>query len=84
MFGYKAQTPYDDWLGLNNYDLNESVSKSSWIQEHHKLRQAANQCALKNIPKSAEQIALRTGGKEMSIPEGNLVLCKAVRSIKNV
>ena len=37
--------------------------------------QAANQHALKNIKKSAEQTcALRTGGKGVSIPEGNLVL----------
>ena len=73
MFGHKAQTLYDNWLGLSN-DSNESVSKSSWFQEHHKLMQAANQYALKNIQKSAEQSALRTGGKELSMPEGNLVL----------
>ena len=36
--------------------------------------QATNQHALKSIKKSAEQGALRTGGKELSIPEGNLVL----------
>ena len=35
MFGCKAQTPCDNWLGLNNYDSDESVSKSSWLQEHH-------------------------------------------------
>ena len=74
MFGCKAQTPCDNWLGLNNYESDESVSKSSWLQEHQKLMKAANQCALKSIEKSAEQSALRTGGKELSIPEGNLVL----------
>ena len=36
--------------------------------------QAANQHALKSIKKSAEQSALRTGSKELSIMEGNLVL----------
>ena len=36
--------------------------------------QATNQCALKSIKKSAEQSALRTGGKELSIQKGNLVL----------
>ena len=34
MLGCKAQTPCDNWLGLNNYDSDESVSKSSWLQEH--------------------------------------------------
>ena len=74
MFGCKGQTPCDNWLGLINYDSDESVSKSSWLQEHQKLMKAANQHALKSIKKSAEQNALRTGGKELSIPEGNLVL----------
>ena len=50
------------------------MSKSFWLQEHQKLLQATNQCALKSIKKSAEKSALRTGGKELSIPEGNLVL----------
>ena len=36
--------------------------------------QATNEQALKSIKKSAEQSALRLGGKELSIPEGNLVL----------
>ena len=35
---------------------------------------AANQHILKRIKISAEQSALRTGGKEMSIMEGSLVL----------
>ena len=74
MFGCRAQTPCGNWQGLNNYDSDESVSKGSWLQEHHKLMQATNQHALKSIKKSAEQSALRTGGKELSIPEGNLVL----------
>ena len=74
MFCCKAQTPCDNWLGLNTYDLSKSVSKSSWIQEHHKLVQTTNQCALKNIQKSAEQSDLKTEGTELSIPGGKLVL----------
>ena len=74
MFGCKTQTPWDNWLSLNNHDSDESVSKSSWLQEHQKFIKAVNQHALKSIKKSAEQSALRTGGKELSIPEGNLVL----------
>ena len=36
--------------------------------------QVVNHFALKSIWKSAEQSAFRTGGEELSIPEGNLVL----------
>ena len=74
MFVCKAQTPCDNWLGLNKYDSNESVARSSCIQEHHKLMQAVNQHALRSIQKYAEQSALRTGGKELSILESNLIL----------
>ena len=59
---------------LNSCESDESVSKSSWLQEHHKLMQVANRHALKSIYKSAEKSAIRTGGNELSIPEGNLVL----------
>ena len=37
MFGCKTQTPCDNWLDLNNYDSDGSVSKTSWLQEHHRL-----------------------------------------------
>ena len=74
MLGIRAKTPCDNWQGLNNYDSSISVSKSSWVQEHHKLMQVANQCALKNIQKHADKNTLTTGGKELFIPEGNLVL----------
>ena len=55
IFGCKTQTPCNNWMGLNNYDSDEPVSKSSWLQEHQKLMQPANQHALKSIEKSAEQ-----------------------------
>ena len=74
MFGNKVQTPCHNYLHLNNSDSNELVSKSSWNHEHNKLMLAVNQHALKSIRKSAKQIALRTGAKELSIPDGNLVL----------
>ena len=74
MFGCKAKTPFVNWLGLNSYDSMESASKSSWVQECQTLMQAANHLTLKNIPKSPEQSALRTGGKELSIAESYLVL----------
>ena len=63
MFGCKAQTPCDNWLDLNNYDLNDSVSKSSWIHKHHKLMQAANQCMMKSIQKVQSRVLLEQGEK---------------------
>ena len=41
---------------------------------HHKLMQATNQCTLMGIHKCVEQNALRTGGKELCILKGNLLL----------
>ena len=43
MFGCKAQTPCDNWLGLSQYDCSESVSKDSWVQQQFELVWAANQ-----------------------------------------
>ena len=51
IFGCKAQTPCDNWLGLNNYDSDESMSRSSWLQEHQKLMKTANQHALRALKK---------------------------------
>ena len=31
IFGHKAKTPCDNWFSLNNYNSDESVSKSSWV-----------------------------------------------------
>ena len=56
MFGHNAQTPCDNWLGLNNYGSSESVSKSSWLQEHHKLMHAINQCALSAFEKVQSKV----------------------------
>ena len=49
MFGRKAQTPCDNWLGLSQYDCSESVSKDSWVQQQFELVRAANQRALRSI-----------------------------------
>ena len=74
LFVCKAQTPCDNWLGLNNHDSSESGCQSLWVQEQHMLMQAIDLCALKSIQRSAEQSALRTDGNELSIQEVNLVL----------
>ena len=71
MFGCKAKTPCDNWLALNNYYSDESVSKSTWMQEHQKLMKAANQHALKSIKKSTEQSALRL--EEKSCPSQRVI-----------
>ena len=33
MFGCKAQTPYNNWLGLSQCNCSESVSKDLWVQQ---------------------------------------------------
>ena len=74
MFGCKAQTPCDNWLGLSQYDCSESVSKDSWVQQQFELVQAANQQALRSIQQSMQKSAGRLNQKSLEIPEGNLVL----------
>ena len=73
MFECKAQTPCDSWVDVNNYDSNESVSKSSWVWEHHELIQLQINAHWRVYRKKAEQSALRIGGNELSNLEGNLV-----------
>ena len=74
MFGCKAQTPCDNWLGLSQYDCSESVSKDSWVQQQFELVWAANQWALRSIRQSMQKSAGRLNQKSLEIPEGNLVL----------
>ena len=49
MFGCKAQTPSNNWLGLSQYDCSESVSKDSCIQQQYKLVWTTNKVALRSI-----------------------------------
>ena len=74
MFGPKAQTPCDNWLGLSQYDCSESISKDSWVQQQYKLVWAANQQALRSIQQSMQKSAGRLNQKSLEIPEGILVL----------
>ena len=76
MFGCKAQTPCDNWLGLSQYDCSESVSKDSWVQQQFELVRAANQRALRSIRQSTQKSAGRLNQKSLEIPEGNLVLLR--------
>ena len=49
MFGHKAQTPCNNWLGLYQYNCSESVSKDSWIQQQYEFIWATNKRVLRSI-----------------------------------
>ena len=74
MFGHKAPTMCNLWLGPANYNDNFSQSKCTWVNQQHKLILAANRWALKRMKMSAEKSVSLAGGKVLSIPIGNLVL----------
>ena len=74
MFGCKAPTIFDAWLGLGNYNHNFSESKCAWVNQQHELILAANRWALRRIKTSAEKSVSQAGGKALNIPIGNLVL----------
>ena len=72
MFGHKAPTICNAWLGLANYNDNFLQSKSAWVNQQHELILAANRWALNRI--FAEKSVSQEGGKALNIPIGNLVL----------
>ena len=74
MFGQKAPAVCDAWLGLVQYNDQDSTNKSAWLNEQHELLMSANRQTLKHIKLSAEKSQTRTGGKTLHIPVGNLVL----------
>ena len=74
MFGQKAPTICDTWLRLADYDENYSQNKCEWVNQQHELILAANRHALKRIKQSAKKSVSQTGGKDLKIPVGNLVL----------
>ena len=71
MFGCKAPTICDAWLGLASYTDNFSQSKCAWVNQQHELILAVNRWALKLV---AEKSVSWAGGKALEIPLGNLVL----------
>ena len=76
MFGHKAPTMCDSWLGLANYNDNFLQSKCTCVNQQHELILAVNRWALKRMKLSAEKSVSWAGGKALSIPIGNLVfLC---------
>ena len=74
MFGHKAPTICDAWLGLANYNDNFLQSKCAWVNQQHELILAVNRWALQKVKTSAEKSVSWTGGKALKIPMGNLVL----------
>ena len=74
MFGHKAPTICDVWLGLADYNDNYLQSKCEWVNQQHELILAANRHALKRIKQSAEKSVSQPEGKALEIPLGNLVL----------
>ena len=49
LFGCKAPMPSYNWLGLTQYNISESISRNSWVQQQYELVWAANKWALKSI-----------------------------------
>ena len=74
IFGCKAPTICDTWLGLANYNDNFSQSKCARVNQQHELILAVNSQALKRMKISAEKSVSQAGGKALKIPLGNLVL----------
>ena len=76
MFGQKAPAVCDAWLGLAQYNAQASTNKCAWLDEQHELLMSANRWALKHIKQSAKKSQIRTSGKSLQIPIGNLVLLR--------
>ena len=76
MFGQKASTICDVWLGLAQYNDQASANKCAWLNEQHELLMSVNRQALKHIKQSAKKSQIRTGGKSLQISIGNLVLLR--------
>ena len=58
MFGHKAPTICNTWLGLAQYNDQYLQSKSTWVNKQHELILAVNRWALKNIKQTASKTAL--------------------------
>ena len=72
MFGHKAQTPCDNWLGLSQYNCSKSISKDLWIQQQYKLVWATNKWALRRTQQSTQKSAARLKPKVAVNSRGKL------------
>ena len=73
MFGGKAPTISDAWLGLSNYYDNYLQKKCEWVNQQHELILVMNRHVLK-IKQSEEKSVSQAGCKTLNIPIGNMVL----------
>ena len=71
MFGHKALMPCDNWLGLENYKLDNFKSKTVWLNQQLNAMLYTNKKALKLIQQSTKQNKDCTGGKSLDIPIRN-------------
>ena len=71
MFGRKASTPCDAWLGLDQYQEEVAKPKIEWLKQHQELLLAANKRAVKSIKLASAKRSSK--GKSLSIPVGNIV-----------
>ena len=76
MFGRKAPAVCDAMLGLAQYNDQASAVKCAWLNEQHELLMSTNRLALKHIKQIAKKSQIRTDGKTLQIPVGNLVLLR--------
>ena len=76
MFGRKASAPCDNWLGIQQYNDDKSFSKVVWVDKQVERIVAANKRTLKSIEARAKVNEKMTGGKDLHIPIGNLVLLR--------
>ena len=76
MFGRKAPTPCDDWLGLLHYKSDSFKTKTVWLKQQLDAMMFANKQALKYIQKTNKRNQSQTSGKELVIPIGNHVLLR--------
>ena len=61
---------------MAQYNDQASANKCAWLNEQHELLMSVNRQALKHIKQSAKESQIRTGGKSLQIPIGNLVLLR--------
>ena len=76
LFGQKTPAICDAWLGLAQYSDQASTNKCAWLNKQHELLMNTYRWPLKHIKQSAKKSQIRTGGKTLQIPLGNLVLLR--------
>ena len=76
MFGHKAPTVCNAWLGLAQYNDQYLQSKNAWVNEQYELILAANRWSKKNIKQTANKTVLHVGGSPLDIPKDDLVLVR--------